>query len=245
MRTYKHLMAIALIALAVSTGAQTAQAQEEEQENYLWITNTNGITWKEIMAGNNTHLHFTDYPEIRPTVAQIVVPEHARVHYIDVYGCPNLTNLIYKPSSPKDYSLGNLRERTWLTILADDRTGLRTIATQPHMQRRTRIEMRGAANIYPGWLLNLEWTTNWQAGDPPEMEIRIITTDREWEIEVIWRTGNLQIADAVSGEWKDYNGFSPYRFPLATAKDMQFFRIKPEEQEEPEENQGTPPQPEK
>ena len=81
------------------------------------------------------------------------------------------------------------------------------------------------------------------------MEIRIITTDREWEIEVIWREGILQIADAVSGEWKDYNGSSPLRFPLINPfthpKDMQFFRIKPEEQEEPEENQVTPPQPEK
>ena len=72
------------------------------------------------------------------------------------------------------------------------------------------------------------------------MEIR--TTQRE-EVEVVWRTGSLQLADAVSGEWKDYSGSSPYRFPLASAKDMQFFRIKPEEQEDPEENQGTPPQP--
>ncbi len=241
MRTYKHLMAIALIALATCAGSQRAQAQE--QENYVWITNTNGITEKRTLSNFSTHLAFSDSK--KPLIAQIVVPEHAAIHYIDVYGCANLTNLVYKPSSPKDYSGGNLRERTWLTILADDRTGLLTIATQPHMQRRTRIEMRGAANIYPAWLLNLEWTTNWQAGDPPKMEIRTTTTARGKEVEVIWRIGNLQLADAVSGEWKDYNGSSPYRFPLASAKDMQFFRIKPEEEEEPEDNQGTPTQPEK
>ena len=253
MRTYKHLMAIALIALASSAGIQTTQAQEEEQENFVWITDTNGHTWKETMAGSNTQIHFTDYPEIRPTIAQIVVPEHARIHIIDVYGCANLTNLVYRPASPKFYSgvtlysRGTLREATHLTIRGDGQTGLRTIATQPHMQQRTRIEMRGAANIYPAWLLNLEWTTNWQAGDPPKMEIRNITTARGKEVEVIWRIGNLQLADAVNGAWKDYNGLSPYRFPLAYPKDMQFFRIKPEEKEEPdpEDNRGTPPQPEK
>ena len=249
MRTYKHLMAIALIALAATTGMPTTQAQEEEQENYVWITNTNGITWKETMAGSNTHIHFTDYLEIRPTIAQIVVPEHARIHQIDVYGCANLTNLIYRPASPKDYHGGNLRERTWLTIRADGQTGLRTITTQPHMQRRTKIQMRGEDNVFYAWLLTIKWTTNWQVGDPPKMEIRNITTARGKEVEVIWREGNLQIADAVNGEWKDYNGSSPLRFPLinpfAHPKDMQFFRIKPEEQEEQEENQGTPPQPEK
>ena len=251
MRTYKHLMAIALIALAGIAGGQPAQAQEEEQENYVWITNTNGITWKETMAGSNTHIHFTDYLEIRPTIAQIVVPEHARIHQIDVYGCANLTNLVYRPASPKFYSgvtlysRGTLREATHLTIRGDGQTGLRTITTQPHMQRRTRIEMRGAANIYPAWLLNLEWTTNWQVGDPPKMEIRTITTNNGNEVEVIWRASTLQIADALNGKWKDHSGASPYRVPLASAKDKQFFRIKPEEEEEPEDNQGTPTQPEK
>ena len=94
-------------------------------------------------------------------------------------------------------------------------------------------------------LLALEWTTNWRAGDPPKMEVRTLTTSNGKEVEVIWREGNLQIADAVSGEWRDHLGSSPLRFPLAAAKDKQFFRIKPEEEEEQEENQATPPQPEK
>ena len=242
MRTYKHLMAIALIALASSAGSQPAQAQE--QENYVWITNTNGITEKRTLSRPASHLMFSE--DARPRIAQIVVPEHAVIHYIDVYGCVNLTNLIYRPSSVKSYNSANqVRETGWLTIIGDDRTGLRTIATQPHVQRKTKIHLRGETNVFPAWILNLEWTTNWQVGDPPKMEIRNITTARGKEVEVIWRTGNLQLADAVSGEWKDYNGSSPYRFPLASAKDMQFFRIKPEEEEEPEENQGTPPQPEK
>ena len=233
----KTTMAIALIALAVSAGTQTTQAQE--QENFVWITNTDGITWKEIMAGNNTHLHFRDYLTIRPTIAQIVVPEHARIHIIEVDGCTNLTNLIYRPSSPK-YSYGqDFREASLLTIVGNHQTGLRTIPTQPHMQRRTQITVRTSDNnsnpVFYSWILNLKWTTNWQAGEPPNLEIITRHNNGRQEIQVVWREGILQIADAVSGEWKDYTGVSPYRFPLASAKDMQFFRIKPEEEEAPNE----------
>ena len=228
MRIYKHLMAIALIALAASAGAQTAQAQEEEQENYLWITNTNGITEKEVIM-RRSFIYFDEWK--KPEVAQIVVPEHANISSIDMRGCVNLTNLIFRPTTAN------------LTI--SPTPSLRTIAMRPEMMQRTDLSISGGqvgnnGIRIPAWLLMIEWTTNWQAGDPPKLEIR--TTQRE-EVEVVWRTGSLQLADAVSGEWKDYSGSSPYRFPLASAKDMQFFRIKPEEEEEPEENQGTPPQP--
>ena len=97
MRTYKHLMAIALIALA-SAGTETAQAQE--QENYVWITNTNGITEKRVMT-RRSFIQFGDYEKAR--VAQIVVPEHASIHSIDVRGCGNLTNLIFRPTTAKQW----------------------------------------------------------------------------------------------------------------------------------------------
>ena len=233
MRTAKTT-AIALIALATSAGTQTAQAQE--QENYFWITYTNGITSKGIIPGDrNSRLSFEE--DYKPQIAQIVVPEHARIDQIDVIGCVNLTNLIFRPPTARRYrTAGYAHLRKWidasyLTIKASG-SGLRTIAMQPQMIRQTHMEKGTTNDTIPAWLLTLEWTTNWQAGDPPEMEIRTITTDREWEIEVIWREGILQIADAVNGEWKDYHVFSPYRFPLASAKDMQFFRIKPEEEEE-------------
>ena len=252
MRTYKHLMAIALIALTTSAATETTQAQAEEQENFVWITNTNGMTWKRTLSTRSSTLVFSDSE--KPEAAQIVVPEHASIDQIDMRGCINLTNLIFRPPTARRYRSGgyaHLRgwiDASYLTIKASG-SGLRTIAMQPHMIRQTHMEKGTSNDTIPAWLLTIEWTTNWQAGDPPKMEIRIITTDREWEIEVIWREGILQIADAVSGEWKDYNGSSPLRFPLINPfthpKDMQFFRIKPEEQEEPEENQVTPPQPEK
>ena len=255
MRTCKHLTAIALIALAVSAGIQTIQAQEEEQKNFVWITNTNGITEKEVIM-RRSFIYFDEWK--KPEVAQIVVPEHASIGYIDMRGCINLTNLIYRPASARGWQSSlthpNGGYYTHANKLSISPTpSLRTIAMRPEMMQRTNISgviLTGREGRYsttfPAWLLMIEWTTNWQAGDPPEMEIRTIPTGSgEQAIEVIWREGSLQIADAVSGEWKDYNGSSPYGFPLASAKDMQFFRIKPEEEEEPEENQGTPPQPEK
>ena len=217
------MMAIALIALAFSAGAQTAQAQEEEQENYVWITNTNGITEKRVMTGIS-YIIFGDYEKAR--VAQIVVPEHASIGSISVRGCVNLTNLIFRPITSR--------------LIIYPTPSLRTIAMRPEMMERTTFVLDGAQQshddvVIPAWLLTIKWTTNWQAGDPPKMEIRTTSTVRGKEVEVVWREGILQIADAVSGEWKDYNGSSPYQFPLASAKDMQFFRIKPEEEEEPDE----------
>ena len=227
--------AIALIALASIAGIQTTKAQE--QENYAWITNTNGTTSKRIIPGDrNSRLSFEE--DYKPQIAQIVVPEHARIDQIDVIGCVNLTNLIFRPPTARRYrTAGYAHLRKWidasyLTIKASG-SGLRTIAMQPHMIRKTHMEKETSDDIVPAWLLTIQWTDQWNEFDPPKMEIRTIRTDREWEVEVIWREGNLQIADAVSGEWKDYNGSSPYQFPLASAKDMQFFRIKPEEEEEP------------
>ena len=228
---------IALITLAVSAGNQPTQAQE--QENYVWITHTNGTTSKGIILGDrNSRLSFEE--DYKPQIAQIVVPEHARIDQIDVIGCVNLTNLIFRPPTARRYrTAGYAHLRKWidasyLTIKASG-SGLRTIAMQPQMIRQTHMEKETSDDIVPAWLLTIQWTDQWNEFDPPKMEIRTIRTDREWEVEVIWREGNLQIADAVSGEWKDYNGSSPYQFPLASAKDMQFFRIKPEEEEEPDE----------
>ena len=238
--------AIAMIALASSAGIQTIQAQVEEQENFVWITNTNGITWKEILAGKNSQLHFTDYPSIRPTIVQIVVPEHTRISKIDVSGCANLTNLVIQPSTGKVWHYpnpSNQSYRDWIDtdlIIDASGSGLRQI-----IARRTTINSIKfpAASYLQAWTLVIEWTEwtdGWERFEPPKLEIRTDTTASEKEIEVVWRTGNLQIADAVNGEWKDYNGISPLRFlltnPFAHPKDIQFFRIKlEEEQEEPEE----------
>ena len=247
------MTAIALIALASIAGIQTTKAQE--QENYVWITNTNGVTWKETLAGKNSQLHFTDYHSIRPTIAQIVVPEHTRISEIDVSGCANLTNLVIQPSTGKVWGRPNSSNphTEWMDtdlIIDASGSGLRQIIARRTMINSIKfpvdirdVDSWGNTTAYlQAWKLAIEWTEwtdGWERFEPPKLEIRTHTTTNGKEIEVIWRTGNLQIADAVSGEWKDYSGSSPLRFPLtnpfAHPKDMQFFRIKPEEEEEPEE----------
>ena len=73
----------------------------------------------------------------------------------------------------------------------------------------------------------IQWTElfPWDKFEPPKLEIRTHTTANGTEVEVVWRDGKLQIADAVAGEYRDHLGSSPLRFPLAAAKDKQFFRI--------------------
>ena len=87
-----------------------------------------------------------------------------------------------------------------------------------------------------GWVLSIQWTELEPEPEPALIEIRTHATDNGPEVEVIWREGILQIADAVSGEWRDHIGNSPLRFPLLSAKDMQFYRIgrsEPSTKEEP------------
>ena len=207
-------MAIALIALAATAATQTAQAQEY----YVWITNTNGMTEKVIMPGTSHILTQSNNLDI----VEIVVPEHTRISQIYVLNCANLTNLVIEPITGKRHQRFNNQGAWWNDtdlIIHADGSGLRNITCRKTMRETLTLHRTGWHAI--------QWT------ELPKMEIRRISNGKE--VEVIWRTGNLQLADAVSGEWKDYNGSSLFRFPLATAKDMQFFRIKPEEEEEPEE----------
>ena len=248
-------MAIALIALASSAGSQTTEAQE--QENFVWITNTNGNTWKKSIPTiysdeMRSKLYFNGSD--KPKIAKIVVPEHARIHEIDVTGCANLTNLIIQLTTGKVWRTphNNTSTKQWVNtelMIHASGSGLRNITAPEEMMHKILIAGgidernifgRNIRSFY-AWLLRIQWTV----ADPPKMEVRRHSAENGIELEIIWREGNLQIADAVSGEWRDHLGSSPLRFPLAAAKDKQFFRIKPEEEEEQEENQGTPPQPEK
>ena len=69
------------------------------------------------------------------------------------------------------------------------------------------------------------WPIQWTELELPKLEIRTHATANGTEVEIVWREGKLQIADAVNGEYRDHLGQSPLRFPLAAAKNKQFFRI--------------------
>ena len=234
MRTYKHLMAIALIALACSAGIQTGHSQAEEQENFVWITNTNGITEKRVVTRNQHLYFFSDYE--KHETAQIVVPEHATsVTSIDMRGCVNLTNLVIQPARAGFYDTNHSTGKGIIfvekpLVIGAENSGLLNITCSKTMRNSIRLT-RGEAEWWP-----IQWTEPETEPEPAPIEIKTHTTTNGTEVEVIWREGTLQIADAVSGEYRDHFGSSPLRFPLLSAKDMQFYRIgriEPPTKEEP------------
>ncbi len=160
------------------------------------------------------------------------MPEHAYIWFIDVRNCVNLTNLVIQPPKAKRHLNGAWRDYYKLVIDAFD-SGLRNITAQRTMINNS-ITLENAV-VGGTAILSFALAIQWTELKLPKVEIRTHTTANGKEVEIIWRAGTLQIADAVSGEWRDHSGSSPYRVPLASAKDMQFFRIKPEEEEEPDE----------
>ena len=219
-----NLAILALIAaglLAVPLETQ-AQALPENRENYAWITNTNGVTWK-MEINPDGGLHFVDSK--KQEIAQIVVPKHAIINRIDAVGCVNLTNIVFQPGQARKYGLGDysgVLHDTTLNIIARG-TSLRNITCSKEMINHINVERESQAG---GWW-PLQWTElfPWDKFEPPKLEIRTQATANGTEVEVVWRDGKLQIADAVSGEYRDHLGSSPLRFPLAAAKNKQFFRI--------------------
>lgn len=200
-------LGLAVIVLAGSLAPSKAQAQE----NFAWITNTNGVTWKAEIQGSHLteqSLIFTgiNRPKVdRREIAEIVVPEHASISVINVRGCVNLTNLVLHPARTASWFTGKLHIRA-------EGSGLRNITCQKSLANLIDLSE-------DNW-----WAIQWT--ELPKMEIRTHATDNGPEVEIIWRNGTLQIADAVNGEWKDYSGSSPLRVPLAIAKPQQFFRIR-------------------
>ena len=211
-------LGIAVIVLAGSLAPSKAQAQQ----HFAYATHTNGVTRKYGIAGN---VHGRDRLDLsyEKTIAEILVPENANIGYINVWGCVNLTNIVLQPARPLKDS-----DTALLTIFAGN-TGLRTITCKQTMRDLTVIQL-GARRFHAGrW--GAEWAVQWVDLELPKMEIRTHATANGPELEIIWRGSNLQIADlqiadAINGKWKDYNGNSPLRIPLWLAKPQQFFRIR-------------------
>lgn len=111
----KFLALLALITaglLAVTPEIQ-AQAPPEDPENFAWITNTNGLTWKkEIryffrLGTKGASLYFDESD--KPKIASILVPEHVEITAINVKGCVNLTNLVIQPPRAGYYAPAEVR----------------------------------------------------------------------------------------------------------------------------------------
>ena len=157
-------------------------------------------------------------PSDKPKIASILVPEHTIINAIDANGCVNLTNIVIQPAMPRKHTDdGRVIEQERLNIHAMN-TDLRNITCQKTMR-----------DLIVVYRTNAWWPLRWTELELelPKMEIKTHATDNGTEVEVVWKEGTLQIADAVNGEYRDHIGTSPLRFPLVVnSKDKQFFRIK-------------------
>ena len=238
-----NLALLALIAaglLAVPPETQ-AQAPPENPENFAWITNTNGVTWKKEIryissygSRSGASLNFESEKIDKPKIASILVPEHAEITAINVKGCVNLTNLVIQPARSGYYvhvrTVGQPPTKFFRDkplVIEAENSGLRNITAQKTMANSIVFEFHHVRHNDFVRIPALALTIQWTEPEPEPAPIEIIThaTDNGPEVEVIWRDGTLQIADAVNGEYRDHLGSSPLRFPLLSAKDMQFYRI--------------------
>ena len=219
-----NLALLALIAAGLLAVPPETQAQlSPKPENYVWVTNTNGLTQKKDIWGSTRSSFYFDSSDgfDKREIAQIVVPEHAIISSINVNGCVNLTNIVIQPAIPRthtDDTLSQVRESESLSIHAEN-SGLENITCSK--------TVRNSIHLYRGnnWWLTGWWPIQWTELELPKIEIRTHATANGPEVEIVWRDGILQIADAVAGEYRDHLGQSPLRFPLAAAKNKQFFRI--------------------
>ena len=232
-KTFGLLIAIA----GLLGGPMEIQAQDppvyppvEERENYALITHTNGMTWKKeiytVPSSENLQYHLQFLERHKPQVAEIVVPENALINLIRAEGCVNLTNIIIHPKTAPP--LASWARSGLLEIDVGENSELRNITCYGEM--RDRIIIYGHATFHAGgWSIipPVQWTElfPWVEPEPPRIEIKTHAATIGKEMEIVWGDGTLQIADAVNGEWRDHLGSSPLRFPLAAAKDKQFFRI--------------------
>ena len=225
---------LAMIAAGLLAVPPEIQAQEppEERENYALITHTNGMTWKEetnssrITFNGETrgyYYYLSFWSDHEPLITEIVVPENALINEIHLQGCVNLTNIVIHPkTAPAPHS-------HLLSIYLGRNNGLRNITCYREM--RDLITISGEAEFHAGeWSIirPVQWTElfPWVEPEPPKIEIKTHAAANGKEVEIVWRDGTLQTANAVNGKWKNHIGISPLRFPLViNSKDKQFFRI--------------------
>lgn len=147
---------------------------------------------------------------------KIVVPESVVLGSININGCVNLTNLVIQTDPEKQKAEGEL-------LVRSSDSGLWNITIQPGMEWQVRIEQKRSDSDYLGiFVVRVTFT------EPPKLQIHTFQGANGLEGEVVWLESSLQAADNVDGSWRDIPASSPYRFPLASAKSMQFFRLKPE-----------------
>ena len=123
----KHKANLAFLAIIAAGLLAVPPKKSQAQENFAWITNTNGVTWKKEIKKYDGKLFFDEYNSERPKIAEIIVPEHAFITQIDVRGCRNLTNLVIQPAKAATYRNGHIWENTGVALFAEH-SGLRNVS---------------------------------------------------------------------------------------------------------------------
>ena len=181
---------LAVIVLAGSLAPSKAQAQE----NFAWITYTNGVTSKKEISdtgelgwprGVNHRINETGQSESDPNpelpkIAEIVVPEHAKINYIDVRDFVNLTNIVLQPAKALEVDVRN--DYPLLYIKAYD-SGLRYITRRETMHVRVSLGWyRHHGLVSLPIRRSIQWTVLEKL---PRMEIRTHATDNGPEVEIV------------------------------------------------------------
>ena len=217
-----NLALLAIVAAGLLAVPPETQAQlSPKPENYVWITKTNGSTQKkDIWVSTRSSFYFDPSDGFdKREIAQIVVPEHAIISSINVKGCVNLTNIVIQPAIPRthtDDTLSQVREVEHLEIQAEN-SGLSNITCSK--------TMRNSINLYRGnnWWLTGWWPILWTELELPKIEIWTLATANGTEVEIVWRDGKLQIADAVNGEYRDHLGQVSFAFPAGRRQKQAVF----------------------
>ncbi len=203
-------LGLAVVALASSLAPSKAQAQE----NFAWITNTNGVTWKKEISDTGklgwdltVNYRWVDgasesdpNPEL-PKIAEIVVPEHAKINFIDVRQCVNLTNIVLQPAKALEVDIRN--DYPLLYINAYD-SGLRYITRRETMDVRVSSLGQYRHSRNPTIWLPIRRPIQWTVLEElPKMEIRTHvqrTTARKWKLFGEKAIFKLPMPSAENGE---------------------------------------------
>ena len=128
------------------------------------------------------------------------------------------------PASARYYNETSDRVVDSSLAISAEGSGLRNITAPRTMINDILLNGSASSTVsIHAWALAIQWTE--LEPELPKIEMRMHKTANGKEMEIVW-TGTLQIADAVNEEYRDHLGSSPLRFPLASVKAQQFFRIR-------------------
>ena len=233
--TTTKMTAIALITLTVSAGTQTAQAH---YSNSFFIQDKNGQIKERVVQSDNSSLRNGQLNQLvnKATTTAIILPAEnfPKLSLIRAEGITNLTRIVIEYRSDREIAVyargtkideedGGIVFRAGMTIVMQDQNYYGPV-------RRIRIDPANAKDMAKPEAKYFQ----------PPPRIRAFQDDWGTPVtEIRWNEGILQISPD-NEQWTDVpivDYRRVIRWPQFVANhEKQFFRIKPEEEEETEED---------